>query len=119
MSFIVSMLFVTIYSISMQDSQNSGLMNGSAEMGHTALENHIAEDEVEEEGVERNKGRAWERGKAPWVEELKLNQAKKTSGLNSAASVLGQSSPEQAEKKQPKSKQEPSKLNVKRIVFNV
>ncbi|GFG33913.1 hypothetical protein Cfor_07157, partial [Coptotermes formosanus] len=86
------------------DSQNSGLMNGSAEVGHTALDNHIAEDEGEEEGVERSKGRAWERGKAPWVEELKLNQAKKTSGLNSTSSMLGQSPPEQAERKQGKSK---------------
>lgn len=90
------------------DSQNSGLMNGSAEVGHTVLDNHIAEDEGEEEGVERSKGRAWERGKAPWVEELKLNQAKKTSGLNSTSSVLGQSPPEQAERKQLKSKLDPS-----------
>jgi len=86
------------------DSQNSGLMNGSAEMEHAALDNSIAEDEGEEESVERSKGHAWEKGKAPWVEELKLNQAKKSSGLNTTASVPGQSPPEQAERKQPKSK---------------
>jgi len=90
------------------DSQNSGLMNGSAEMEHAALDNSIAEDEGEEESVERSKGHAWERGKAPWVEELKLNQAKKSSGLNSTTTVHGQSPPEQAERKQPKSKLDPS-----------
>jgi SH3 domain-containing kinase-binding protein 1 len=90
------------------DSQNSGLMNGSAEMEHATLDNSIAEDEGEEESVERSKGHAWEKGKVPWVEELKLNQAKKTSGLNSTAPVLGQSPPEQAERKQPKSKLDPS-----------
>jgi len=84
-------------------------MNGSAEMEHAALENSIAEDEKEEEVVEKSKGRAWEKGKVPWVEELKLNQAKKTSGLNSTASVLGQSPPEQADRKQPKSKPDPSR----------
>jgi hypothetical protein len=92
-------------------------MNGSAEVGHTALDNHIAEDEGEEEGVERSKGRAWERGKAPWVEELKLNQAKKTSGLNSTSSMLGQSPPEQAERKQGKSKPDLSKLHLNRIIL--
>lgn len=90
------------------DSQNSGLMNGSAEMEHTLLDNNIAEEEGEEESVERSKGRAWESRKAPWVEELKLNQAKKTSGLNSTSSVLEQSPPEQAERKQPKTKLDPS-----------
>ncbi|XP_023708427.1 CD2-associated protein isoform X2 [Cryptotermes secundus] len=89
------------------DSQNTGLMNGSAEMGHTPQDNHV-EEEGEDEGVERSRGRAWERGKAPWVEELKLNQAKKTSGFNSAASVLGQSPSEQSEKKVPKMKPDPS-----------
>ena len=92
-------------------------MNGSAEMEHAPLDNSIAEDEGEEESVERSKGHAWERGKAPWVEELKLNQAKKSSGLNSTASVVGQSPPEQAERKQPKPKLEPSKLQLKRIFF--
>lgn len=91
-------------------------MNGSAEMGHTPQDNHV-EEEGEDEGVERSRGRAWERGKAPWVEELKLNQAKKTSGFNSAASVLGQSPPEQAEKKVPKVKPDPSKLHLKRIIL--
>jgi len=69
------------------DSQNSGLMNGSAEMEHATLDNSIAEDEGEEESVERSKGHAWEKGKVPWVEELKLNQAKKTPGLNSTVSA--------------------------------
>jgi len=92
-------------------------MNGSAEMEHATLDNSIAEDEAEEESVERSKGHAWEKGKVPWVEELKLNQAKKTSGLNSTASALRQSPPEQAERKQPKSKLDPSKLQLKRIVL--
>ncbi|KDR16430.1 hypothetical protein L798_09337 [Zootermopsis nevadensis] len=86
------------------DSQSSGLMNGSAEAGHTSLDNHVVEEEEDEEGVERSRGRAWERGKAPWVEELKLNQAKKTSGLSPTASALGQSPPEHAERKLLKSK---------------
>lgn len=101
------------------DSQNTGLMNGSAEVGHTPQDNHV--EEGEDEGVERSRGLAWERGKAPWVEELKLNQAKKTSGFNSAASALGQSSSEQAEKKVPKvkpdsspeSKQTPASVTVR------
>jgi hypothetical protein len=84
-------------------------MNGSAEMGHTPQDNHV-EEEGDDEGVERSRGRAWERGKAPWVEELKLNQAKKTSGFNSAAS-------EQAEKKVPKVKPDPSKLHLRRIIL--
>jgi len=92
-------------------------MNGSAEMEHASLDNSIAEDEGEEESVERRKGHAWEKGKAPWVEELKLNHAKKMSGLNSISSVLGQSPPEQAERKQLKSKVDPSKLQLKRIVL--
>jgi hypothetical protein len=92
-------------------------MNGSAEMEHALLDNNIAEEDGEEEGAERSKGRAWESRKAPWVEELKLNQAKKTSGLNSTSSVLGQSPPEQTERKQPKSKLDPSKLQFKRIVL--
>jgi hypothetical protein len=92
-------------------------MNGSAEMEHAVLDNSIAEDEREEEVVEKSKGRAWEKGKAPWVEELKLNQAKKTSGLNSTASLLGQSPPEQVDRKQPKSKLDPSKLQLKSIVL--
>ena len=86
-------------------------------MEHATLDNSIAEDEGEEESVERSKGHAWEKGKVPWVEELKLNQAKKTSGLNSTAPVLGQSPPEQAERKQPKSKLDPSKLQLTRIVL--
>jgi hypothetical protein len=110
-------LFITTDSIFFQDSQNNGLMNGSAEMEHAALDNSIAEDEREEECLEKSKGRAWEKGKAPWVEELKLNQAKKTSGLNSTASVLGQSPPDQVDRKQPKSKVDPSKLQLKRIVL--
>jgi hypothetical protein len=85
-------------------------MNGSAEVGHTSLDNHVVEEEEEEEGVERSRGRAWERGKAPWVEELKLNQAKKTSGLSPTASTLGQSPPEHAEKRLLKSKSDISKL---------
>jgi hypothetical protein len=90
-------------------------MNGSAETGHTPLDNHVVEEE--EEGVERSRGRAWERGKAPWVEELKLNQAKKTSGLSPTASTLGQSPPEHAERKLPKSKPDSSKLHSKRIIL--
>jgi hypothetical protein len=89
-------------------------MNGSAEMGHTPQDNHIEEEE-EDQGVERSRGRAWERGKAPWVEELKLNQAKKTSGLTSAASVLGQSPSEQGEKKVPKLKPDPSKYRLRMV----
>jgi hypothetical protein len=108
-------LFVTTDSIFIQDSQNSGLMNGSAELEHAALDNSIAEDEGEEESMERSKSHAWEKGKVPWYDELKLNQAKKSSGLNSTASVPGQSPPEQAERKQPKSKVDPSKLQLKRI----
>ena len=94
-------------------------MNGSAEMERAPPDNSIAEDEgeEEEESVERSKGHAWEKGKAPWVEELKLNQAKKSSGLNSTVSARGQSPPEQAERKQPKSKLDPSKLQLKRIVL--
>jgi hypothetical protein len=44
-------------------------MNVSAEMGHTPQDNNV-EEEGENEGVERSRGCAWERGKAPWVEEL-------------------------------------------------
>ena len=117
LSVLLSVLFVITDSIFIQDSQNSGLMNGSAEMEHAALDNSIAEDEGEEESVERSKGHAWEKGKAPWVEELKLNQAKKSSGLNTTASVPGQSPPEQAERKQAKPKLDPSKLQLKRIVL--
>jgi hypothetical protein len=113
----LSVPVVTTDSILIQDSQNSGLMNGSAEMEHTALDNSIAEDEGEGESLERSKGHAWERGKAPWVEELKLNQAKKSSGLNSTVSAHGQSPPEQAERKQPKSKLDLSKLQLIRIVL--
>jgi len=111
-------LFVTTDIIFIQDSQNSGLMNGSAEMEHAALDNSIAEEEGEGESVETSKGHAWERGKAPWVEELKLNQAKKSSGLNSTAAVLGQSPPEQTERKLPKSKLDPSKLQLTMILGN-
>jgi hypothetical protein len=85
-------------------------MNGSAEVGHTPQDNHI-EEEGGDDGIERSRGRAWERGKAPWVEELKLNQAKKTSGLTSASSMLGQSPSDQAEKKVPKVKPDPSKFH--------
>lgn len=91
-------------------------MNGSAEMEHAALDNSIAEDEGEEESVERSKSHAWEKGKAPWVEELKLNQAKKSSGLNTIASVPDQIPPEQAERKQLKPKLDPSKLQLKRLI---
>jgi hypothetical protein len=92
-------------------------MNGSAETLHTPLDNHVVEEEEEDEGVERSRGRAWERGKAPWVEELKLNQAKKTSGLSPVASTLGQSPPDHAERKLAKPKPDTSKLNLKRIIF--
>ncbi|XP_069680534.1 SH3 domain-containing kinase-binding protein 1 isoform X2 [Periplaneta americana] len=90
------------------DSVSSGLMNGSAETGRSVLDNHIVEEEPEDEEVERTRGRAWERGKAPWVEELKLNQAKKTSALGSTSTTAGQSPPEQTERKLSKSKLEPS-----------
>jgi hypothetical protein len=89
-------------------------MNGSAETGHVSLDNHIVEEE-EEGGVERSRGLAWDKRKVPWVEELKLNQARKTSGLSSTA--LGQSPPEQAEKKLPKSKLDSSKLYFERIII--
>jgi hypothetical protein len=85
-------------------------MNGSAEVGHALQDNDIEEEE-EDDGTDRSRGRAWERGKAPWVEELKLNQAKKTSGLSSASSVPGQSPTDQADKKVPKLKPDPSKFH--------
>ena len=87
-------------------------MNGSAETGRSPIDNHIAEEEIEDEAVEKSRARVWERGKAPWVEELKLNQAKKSSGLSSAVSTgatAAQSPPEQAERKLLKTKPEPSK----------
>ncbi|PSN35910.1 hypothetical protein C0J52_07177 [Blattella germanica] len=108
----------TVFNKESQDPVNSGLMNGSAETGRSSMENHIAEEEGEDESVERSRGRVWERGKAPWVEELKLNQAKKTSGFSSTASAsssLVQSPPEQAERKISKSKPEPSKFYVIKI----
>jgi hypothetical protein len=114
--FVSAFCYNTVFFI--QDSQNIGLMNGSAEMEHASLDNSIAEVEGEEECLERRKGHIWERGKAPWVEELKLNHAKKSSELNSTSSVDHvQIPPEQAEKKQAKPKLEPSKLQLKMIVL--
>ena len=93
-------------------------MNGSAETGRFPLDNHIAEEEGEDEGAEKSSGRVWERGKVPWVEELKLNQAKKSSGLSSATSAGAaaastiQSPPEHVERKPTKTKPEPSELQI-------
>lgn len=49
-------------------------MNGNAE-GHVDHENNTDDNEGKE--TPTAKGRVWEKAKAPWVEELKLNQARK------------------------------------------
>ncbi|XP_067010594.2 SH3 domain-containing kinase-binding protein 1 isoform X2 [Anabrus simplex] len=54
-----------------------GLMNGTADGGHhNDLDSH--DHQPESGGGGPTRGRVWEKNKAPWVEELKLNQAKKT-----------------------------------------
>nr|CAD7432298.1 unnamed protein product [Timema monikensis] len=67
------------------------LMNGSAEERPPLLENHTLPEDGEE-GIEEDeggarRGRSWERekNKPPWMEELKLNQARKSSSLSPTA----------------------------------
>nr|CAD7205508.1 unnamed protein product [Timema douglasi] len=67
------------------------LMNGSAEERPPRLENHTLPEDGEE-GIEEDEGgarggRSWERekNKPPWMEELKLNQARKSSSLSPTA----------------------------------
>lgn len=53
---------------------DSNMLNGNAEHLQAA-----AETSNDEEDEKKPKVREWEKHKAPWVEELKLNQAKRTS----------------------------------------
>lgn len=58
---------------------DSNLVNGNAEHLQQVLSQSETSNDEEEGGEKKPKAREWEKHKAPWVEELKLNQAKRTS----------------------------------------
>lgn len=58
---------------------DSNLVNGNAEHLQQVLPQSETSNDEEEGGERKPRAREWEKHKAPWVEELKLNQAKRTS----------------------------------------
>ncbi|XP_063238105.1 SH3 domain-containing kinase-binding protein 1-like [Bacillus rossius redtenbacheri] len=62
---------------------NGRLMNGCAD--DRLAEDGIHEEEEEEEDEGGKGARAWERNKAPWMDELKLSQARKSTSLSPTA----------------------------------